>query len=133
MVFIILHIVHNWYDVVFGCIIGTFTALIAFRQTFASIFDFRFNHILLPRTTSLFHRTVAAGTNVGPYYSYDGFAGSTEMDPFTREGGWGGDQEGYIGAPGDATVLVAGMRTGSLRQAAGPTTGRGLGPSNGMV
>ncbi len=45
---------HNWYDVVFGGMIGTFTALIAFRQTFASIFDFRFNHVLLPRTTSLF-------------------------------------------------------------------------------
>jgi len=31
-------------------------AFIAYRKTFAAIWDFRFNHILLPRSTSLFHR-----------------------------------------------------------------------------
>jgi membrane-associated phospholipid phosphatase len=34
-------VVHNWYDVLAGGIIGTCTALVAFRQTFAAIFDFR--------------------------------------------------------------------------------------------
>ncbi|KIK63855.1 hypothetical protein GYMLUDRAFT_162573 [Collybiopsis luxurians FD-317 M1] len=77
---------HNWYDVLAGAVIGTSTALVAFRQTFASIFDFRFNHILLPRTTSLFHRqpVLPAGVQY-PFFTYQVATGDL---PFTREGGW---------------------------------------------
>ena len=39
-----------------GAVIGTCTAFVAFRQTFASVWDFRFNHVLLPRTSSLFFK-----------------------------------------------------------------------------
>jgi diacylglycerol diphosphate phosphatase/phosphatidate phosphatase len=92
-----------------GAAIGTSCALIAFRQTFAAIFDFRFNHILLPRTSSLFHRS-AVSTPGGLFYTYDGVAGRSEDYPFTTEGGWRRDMEGYVGAPGDASVLVAGGR-----------------------
>ncbi|KAF9264916.1 acid phosphatase/Vanadium-dependent haloperoxidase [Marasmius fiardii PR-910] len=105
---------HNWYDVVAGAIIGICTALVAFRQTFAAIFDFRFNHVLLPRTTSLFHRSpyfpsVGSQTAQYPFFTYQPAQelGSADL-PFTREGGWGWGQEAFVGAPGDATVLGSG-------------------------
>lgn len=104
--------VHNWYDVVAGAIIGTCTALVAFRQTFAAIFDFRFNHLLLPRTTSLFHRKNPLPSNgegeqgPGAFFTYQPHQEHTFANlPFTREGGWGQGLEAYAGAPGDATAL----------------------------
>ncbi|KAF5376542.1 hypothetical protein D9757_008263 [Collybiopsis confluens] len=103
---------HNWYDVLAGAIIGISTALIAFRQTFASIFDFRFNHILLPRTTSLFHQRPLLSNGVHyPFYTY---RIATEELPFTREGGWAQGQEALNGAPGDATFLLRGGNGGAL-------------------
>jgi len=103
---------HNWYDVLAGAIIGICTALVAFRQTFAAVFDFRFNHILLPRTTSLFHRQPFFATqDSGPFFDYAARPEYTSTQlPFTREGGWGWGQEAFVGAPGDATVLEAGAR-----------------------
>lgn len=44
---------HNYYDVLAGLAIRTTTAFASFRMVFAAIFDFRFNHIQLPRTQSL--------------------------------------------------------------------------------
>lgn len=38
---------HNWYDVVAGAIIGIAMALSSFRVMYASIWDFRTNHIVL--------------------------------------------------------------------------------------
>ncbi|KAF8758393.1 Acid phosphatase Vanadium-dependent haloperoxidase [Rhizoctonia solani] len=95
---------HNWYDVVAGGIIGTSCAIVAFRMTFASVWDFRFNHIRLPRTTSLFMRRPYADSDgsMGPSFDYS-MGTATEMLPFTREGGWGWDaSEGVNGAPFDA-------------------------------
>ncbi|KAG8912210.1 hypothetical protein FRC02_006109, partial [Tulasnella sp. 418] len=43
---------HHWYDVVVGGIIGTLGAFAAFRMSYASIWDYRFNHIPLPRPSS---------------------------------------------------------------------------------
>ncbi|KAJ6513847.1 phosphatidic acid phosphatase type 2/haloperoxidase [Mycena vitilis] len=101
---------HNWYDVLAGGIIGSCMALVAFRQTFAAILDFRFNHILLPRTTSLLHRRPSP--DMGPFFDYAPQLEYTSTQlPFTREGGWGWGQEACVGAPGDATVL-AGRGTG---------------------
>ncbi|KAF8188352.1 acid phosphatase/Vanadium-dependent haloperoxidase [Pholiota molesta] len=86
------------------------TALVAFRQTFASVFDFRFNHLLLPRATSVFHRQPFLPVS-DHFYDL----------PFTREGGWGyGDGEQIVGAPGDATVLNMGM--GGFTNIAGSNT-----------
>ncbi|KAF8162957.1 phosphatidic acid phosphatase type 2/haloperoxidase [Crassisporium funariophilum] len=117
---------HNWYDVVAGAIIGICTALVAFRQTFASVFDFRFNHLLLPRATSVFHRTpFLPHPGRGPYYTYQPMQEFLSHDlPFTREGGWGhGGGEQLVGAPGDATVLSSGMLGGAN------TAGNGVGTS----
>jgi len=71
---------HNWYDVVAGAIIGSACALAAYRQTFAAILDWRLNHVMLPRTTSLFMRRPLAGADC-PF--------GTANVPFTREGEWG--------------------------------------------
>ncbi|KAF9484873.1 prenyl diphosphate phosphatase [Pholiota conissans] len=106
---------HNWYDVLAGAIIGICTALVAFRQTFASIFDFRFNHLLLPRATSVFHRQYFLPVSGrGPYFTYQPMPEVLSYDlPFSREGGWGyGNGEQMVGAPGDATVLIG---VGGLR------------------
>ncbi|ESK88402.1 lipid phosphate phosphatase 1 [Moniliophthora roreri MCA 2997] len=111
---------HNWYDVVAGAIIGTSCALVAFRSTFASIFDFRYNHLLIPRTTSLFHRQPyfpegTSHTAQYPFFTYQPMQGIGSADlPFTREGGWGWGQEAFVGAPGDATVLGNGAGSGGL-------------------
>ncbi|KAF9566234.1 acid phosphatase/Vanadium-dependent haloperoxidase [Agrocybe pediades] len=126
---------HNWYDVLAGAIIGIACALVAFRQTFASIFDFRFNHLLLPRATSLFHRQPYLPTaGRGPYYTYQPMQEFASYDlPFTREGGWGyGGGEQSVGAPGDATVLASNMGgagVSGLNAATGMTgtTGTGIG------
>lgn len=118
---------HNWWDVVAGAIIGTVTAFVSFRQTFAAIFDFRFNHLLLPRTTSLFHRApYLPVSSSGPFFTYQpslqyGGAGL----PFTREGGWGWSKEQVAGAPGDAIVLVSGTRFVGDEVRAGRGTGGG--------
>ena len=106
---------HNWYDLVVGGIIGSSCALVAFRQTFASVFDFRFNHMLLPRATSLFHRQLCPPLSAGsPYYSYTPSSQFESRDlPFTREGGWNdAGLEQATGAPGDATVLGIGVQGG---------------------
>lgn len=86
------------------------------------MFDFRFNHLLLPRSTSLFHRRpfLAGGSGVGPYYTYQPRTEFTSKDlPFTREGGWGydyslGGGEHCVGAPGDATALMENGITGGM-------------------
>ncbi|KAL7808832.1 phosphatidic acid phosphatase type 2/haloperoxidase [Trichoderma aethiopicum] len=40
---------HNWYDVFAGAVIGTVMAFSAYRMLYASIWDWRFNHIPLNR------------------------------------------------------------------------------------
>ncbi|TRM61831.1 phosphatidic acid phosphatase type 2/haloperoxidase [Schizophyllum amplum] len=123
---------HNWYDVVAGAIIGTCTAIVAYRQTFASVLDFRFNHILLPRTTSMFHRmpyfperAMADGRSLPmqqlPYFNYHpGYDYTTASLPFTRDGGWGWGQEAFAGAPFDASAVAGAGGAGA-----------GLGAGNG--
>ena len=67
---------------------GTICALIAYRKTFAAMWDFRFNHVLLPRSSSLFHR---AGKNAeldGQYkFQYSKTEGAMQP-PVASEGEW---------------------------------------------
>lgn len=44
---------HHAHDVIGGLFIGTLCAFGAYRMVFAAVWDFRFNHILLPRQQSL--------------------------------------------------------------------------------
>ncbi|KAF8580691.1 acid phosphatase/Vanadium-dependent haloperoxidase [Ramaria rubella] len=105
---------HNWYDVVAGAIIGATVALVAFRQTFASIWDFRFNHLRLPRTSSLFLREDSISSNESQVFTYHLHRRTTpSMLPVAYEGGWGrGNAKASMGAPFDATVLAVGEITG---------------------
>lgn len=110
---------HHTEDLVIGAAIGILSALVAFRQTFASITDFRFNHVLLPRSTSLFYRHPEKHEVPRPWYEYEPrMRVDWESEaPVGREGGWGlrgaaggiespdGEWESCavgIGAPGDA-------------------------------
>lgn len=90
---------HNWYDVVAGAMIGTMFAFSSYRQVYASVWDFRFNHIPLPRGV----------TTMG--FSY---TDSDEMRSFhdaiaTRKAGWGTLGGGLTGAPFDATSAATTM------------------------
>jgi len=111
---------HHWYDVTAGALIGTATAFVAFRQTFASVWDFRYNHLLLPR----------GGRGGRDYFEYGYSADILPADlPFTRHGGWDiGAREAMNGAPGDASAFFA---QGGLASGASATRSRGrFGHSN---
>ncbi|KAK4556805.1 hypothetical protein LTR86_006376 [Recurvomyces mirabilis] len=41
---------HHWYDVLAGAVLGTLMAVAAFRMGFASVFDWRNNHIALSKS-----------------------------------------------------------------------------------
>ncbi|CAE6383942.1 unnamed protein product [Rhizoctonia solani] len=63
---------HHWYDVIAGAIIGATGAFAAFRMSYASIWDYRFNHIPLPRPKSAWspfetpaHYEAANSTGIG--------------------------------------------------------------------
>jgi diacylglycerol diphosphate phosphatase/phosphatidate phosphatase len=100
---------HNWYDVLAGAVIGTMMAFSAYRMTYASVWDFRFNHIPLMR-----HAPFVYGA--GPS-SFDGFHDVV----FTRKAGWGSHEgSSWGGAPFDA---ADGPRGTMMPQAEGPATG----------
>lgn len=81
---------HNWYDVVAGALIGTIMAFSAYRMVYASVWDFRNNHIPLMRNTAFTYGD-------GPHL--DNFHDAV----FTRKAGWGTmDGGAYGGAPFDA-------------------------------
>jgi diacylglycerol diphosphate phosphatase/phosphatidate phosphatase len=65
---------HNWYDVVAGAIIGTIFAFSSYRMTYASIWDWRYNHIPLDR---------------GSPFMYSEGAGELVNAVFTRKAGFG--------------------------------------------
>lgn len=88
---------HNWYDCVAGAIIGTVMAFSAYRMVYASVWDFRFNHIPLNRYASF-------GYGAGPVELMNAV--------FTRKAGWG-LEEGFGGAPFDASG-AGGMSSGMM-------------------
>jgi diacylglycerol diphosphate phosphatase / phosphatidate phosphatase len=90
---------HNWYDCVAGAVIGSVMATSAYRMTYASIWDFRFNHIPLTRSTPFAYGGGKAG------------AGGFETAVFTRAGGWG-YEEALGGAPFDAAYGLRGQLNG---------------------
>jgi diacylglycerol diphosphate phosphatase / phosphatidate phosphatase len=65
---------HNWYDVFAGAVIGTGFAFSSYRMVYASIWDWRFNHIPLNRRAPFMHA----------YECADGVD-----SVFTRRAGWG--------------------------------------------
>ncbi|KAJ4697390.1 hypothetical protein HRR87_001904 [Exophiala dermatitidis] len=114
---------HNWYDCLAGAVIGTVFAISAYRMVYASVWDFRFNHIPLTRHTPFSYGAGAAG------------AGGFESAVFTRRVGWG-YEEAFGGAPFDAAHGLRGAAAG-FNTAAGPRNGdiehnAGLASTNGV-
>ncbi|RAL65952.1 hypothetical protein DID88_005613 [Monilinia fructigena] len=85
---------HNWYDCLAGAIIGTVMAFSSYRMVYASIWDWRTNHIPLNRSTPF------PGTGAGA---------ELEDATFTRQVGLG--TEGY-GASGFGGAGGYGHRNG---------------------
>ena len=98
---------HNWYDCFAGAVIGTVMAFSAYRMVYASVWDFRFNHIPLTRNA--------------PFTYGPGAFGGFETALWTRKAGWGYDEGAFGGAPFDASGAGGG---GAV------TTGNGLGHSH---
>ena len=99
---------HNWYDVLAGAIIGTVMAFSGYRMVYASVWDFRFNHIPLTRHYPF---TYGAG---GPGSGLHGDA------IWTRQAGWGQDAGMYGGAPFDsAGGMGSGVASGIGAQGGG--------------
>ncbi|KIW84922.1 hypothetical protein Z517_00310 [Fonsecaea pedrosoi CBS 271.37] len=90
---------HNWYDVLAGAVIGSIFAISSYRMVYASVWDFRFNHIPLTRHTPFSYGAGAAG------------AGGFETAVFTRQAGWGYGEH-YGGAPFDAAHGLRGQAAG---------------------
>jgi len=67
---------HNWYDILAGAAIGTATAFASYRNNYAAIWDWRFNHIPLVRGRPF---DFAAGLT--PKYA--------QRAVFARKNGWG--------------------------------------------
>jgi diacylglycerol diphosphate phosphatase / phosphatidate phosphatase len=106
---------HNWYDCLAGAIIGTVMAFSAYRMVYASVWDFRFNHIPLMRHMPFSYGAGALG------------AGGFEETVFTRQAGWGHEDGAIGGAPFDA---AQGLRGGGFGSSTG---GVGNGISSGVV
>jgi diacylglycerol diphosphate phosphatase/phosphatidate phosphatase len=99
------------YDIFAGAVIGTLMAFSAYRMVYASVWDFRFNHIPLLR-----HAPFVYGAGAS---SFDGFHDAV----FTRKAGWGTlEGSSWGGAPGDA---ADGPRGTMAPQAEGPRHGHG--------
>jgi hypothetical protein len=102
---------HNWYDVVAGGIIGSVMAISSYRMVYASVWDFRFNHIPLTRHTPFAYGGGAPG------------AGGFESAVWTHQAGWG-FEEALGGAPFDAAHGLRGAFGGASGLRSG---GAGLG------
>lgn len=87
---------HHWYDILAGAIIGTLFAIGAYRFQYASVWDYRFNHIPLPRVDA----------ELGFDYHLNHVQSTLSA---SRKGGW---NTGNIhGAPFDATATMSVINT----------------------
>ncbi|QRV87689.1 lipid phosphate phosphatase 1 [Ceratobasidium sp. AG-Ba] len=93
---------HHWYDVLAGAVIGTTGAFAAFRMSYASVWDYRFNHIPLPRPKSSWSPFTAQSkptehphASAANHFKYT--TGVHSFPSFAHPRGWV-----PAGAPGDA-------------------------------
>jgi diacylglycerol diphosphate phosphatase/phosphatidate phosphatase len=93
---------HNWYDCLAGAVIGSVFAISSYRMVYASVWDFRFNHIPLARNTPFTYSDGQA--------EFQGFRNAI----WTRKANWGNLDSGMqTGAPFDATGSIGGSGFGS--------------------
>jgi diacylglycerol diphosphate phosphatase/phosphatidate phosphatase len=101
---------HNWYDCVAGAIIGTIMAFSAYRMVYASIWDWRINHIPLNRAVPF------PGTGAGV---------ELQHAVFTRQAGWGYENTSHFGGHHDGNIVGnSGNFTGGRNYATGSTPSR---------
>ncbi|KAI9802104.1 MAG: hypothetical protein M1833_002025 [Piccolia ochrophora] len=118
---------HNWYDILAGALIGTTFAFSAYRMVYASVWDFRFNHIPLTRHVPFSYGAGPAG------------AGGFERAVWTRKAEWGHLEGAFGGAPFDAGVAMRGGGGGGIggggaqhvRNGSGQMHGHGHGHGHG--
>ncbi|KAE8448275.1 hypothetical protein EG329_009706 [Mollisiaceae sp. DMI_Dod_QoI] len=94
---------HNWYDCLAGAVIGTVMAFSAYRMVYASIWDWRINHIPLNRSVP-----------------FPGTGAELEDAVFTRQVGWGmgggfGDNKNVIGHGNGGMAPSAGVGNNDYR------------------
>ena len=94
---------HHWYDCVIGAMIGTMVAFSSYRTMYASIFDFRFNHVPLLRHVAFGYGMGHAG------------AGGFDRAVWSRRVGWGSEEGVYCGAPFDAGYAMRDLGVGKGR------------------
>ncbi|KAJ4413677.1 hypothetical protein N0V82_008407 [Gnomoniopsis sp. IMI 355080] len=112
---------HNWYDIVAGAIIGTMMAFSSYRMTYAAIWDWRFNHIPLNRSSALEFANPELANAV-----------------FTHRAGWGtglaggyGDKDGMYGGHHHNGIGNNGVSNGTHGVSRKPVnTGMGTGTSH---
>ncbi|KAK3686228.1 phosphatidic acid phosphatase type 2/haloperoxidase [Podospora appendiculata] len=116
---------HNWYDILAGAVIGTIMAFSAYRMVYASIWDWRYNHIPLNRSAPMpFGGEAELGG--ATFTNRVGWGASGAGFPFTKEHGFGHD-----GVVGNHTANNGTHGTGYTRKpvgsgaAAAPGTFRG--------
>jgi len=92
---------HNWYDIVVGSLIGIAMAILSYRMCFASVWDFRWNHVPLRRGANRGREEVMG---LG-YTEHEmlGWCGGCA----TRRAGWGVATGNICGAPGDSSAFFA--------------------------
>jgi len=88
---------HHWYDILAGSIIGIMFAFGSYRFQYASIWDYRFNHIPLPRIN----------TEEGFDYHLNHLQSYLS---FSKKGGWINDNILY-GAAFDATGTLSNLKS----------------------
>lgn len=81
---LMLDMSHNWYDILAGAILGIAVAASSYRATYASLFDYRINHIPLPRVIGR-KRGRLEGVNLARPEEVAGFSKMVGI----RWGGWG--------------------------------------------
>ncbi|KAI8963069.1 acid phosphatase/Vanadium-dependent haloperoxidase [Daldinia sp. FL1419] len=98
---------HNWYDILAGATIGTIFAVSSYRTVYASIWDWRINHIPLNRGAAFLSKEV---------WENSGFA-------FTRRAGWrkGHSDNRKETLPGPVTRSGAMNRDPSIRSERPPS------------
>jgi diacylglycerol diphosphate phosphatase/phosphatidate phosphatase len=113
---------HNFYDVVAGAIIGTTMAVSAYRMVYASVWDFRFNHVPVARDAAFGYGVAQKG--------HEGFREAVA----TRKAGWGA-HEGHVfgGAPFDAIPPPAGSVGVPATEPAASGAGTGASPAGGTA
>jgi membrane-associated phospholipid phosphatase len=112
---------HNWYDILAGSLIGIAMAFLSYRMCFASVFDFRWNHVPLRRGANRGREEVMGM----------GYTGEEMRDwcggCATRRAGWGVARGNVVGAPGDSSAFFVSGYVPDMRERSGNVGGSNQG------